>query len=150
MISVVISAPLWGRKWQGSQLLFLSDNESVVSVLNSRSTKDSRLVHLSCCLFFFAACHNFTFTAEHIADKKNVATDALSRNNLTTFFNSTPQAQRTPCAVPSTLVSLLWDRPVEWTSPHWRQLFVDSMVRVSLRQQVEHIILPNRDSCHSV
>ena len=45
----------------------------------------------------------------------------------------------------SLITTLLWDHTVEWTSPHWRQLFVDSMMRVSPRQQVEHIISPSRD-----
>ena len=67
MIPVVISAAIWGNTWQGNRVLILSDNESVVSVLNARSARDTRLVHLSCRLFFYAATYQFTLTAEHIA-----------------------------------------------------------------------------------
>ena len=76
MVPVVISAA-WGFLWKEKYVRFLSDNESVVSVLNTRKTKERQLLHLSCCLFFFAASHQFTFVAKHTAGKKNGAADAL-------------------------------------------------------------------------
>ena len=137
MIPIVISAAVWGHLWKGKQVLFLSDNESVVSVLNTRAAKDKQLVHLSCCLFFFAAMHQFTFVSKHIAGKKNGAADALSRNQLNTFFSLIPQALPEPSFVPQALVKLLWEHPTEWTSPLWRQLFKNSIHAVLQNQQTE-------------
>jgi len=132
MIPVVISAAIWGHNWTGKQVLFRCDNMSVVSVLNHWSSKDVHLSHLSRCLFFFAAYHKFTFTAEHIAGELNTLADALSRNKLPLFLNLFPQADHTPSPIPRTLVALLLDHPVEWTSPVWRKRFRDSLSKGSL------------------
>ena len=117
MVPVVISAAIWGIHWHGQHILFRCDNESVVSVINTRNAKDRQLVHLSCCLFFFAAAHHFTFCAEHIAGKANGAADALSRNHLDIFLSLVPQASPKPSIIPQALIALVLDQPVEWTSP---------------------------------
>ena len=150
MVPVVISAAVWGPLWKGKHVLFLSDNESVVSVLNTRKTKDRQLLHLSCCLFFFAASHQFTFIAKHIAGKKNGAADALSSNQLNVFFSLVPQAATEPVYIPQELITLLLEQPVEWTSPHWRQLFKATMDVVLLAPRTEPTTQLRKDSSHFV
>ena len=125
---------------------FLSDNESVVSVLNTRKTKARQLLHLSCSLFVFAASHQFTFVAKHIAGKKNGVADALSRNQLNVFFSLVPHA----ATEPQELITLLLEQPVEWTSPHWRQLFKATMDAVLLAQRTEPTTQLRKDSSHFV
>ena len=57
MIPIVISAAVWGHLWKGKQVLFLSDNESVVSVLNTRAAKDRQTVGTSIVLPVLLCCH---------------------------------------------------------------------------------------------
>ena len=149
MIPVVISAAIWGHHWKGERVLFVSDNYSVVSVINTRSAKHQQLVHLSCCLFFFAAYHGFSFSTEHIAGQKNGAADALSRNNLPLYFQLVPQAQSQPSVIQAALFNLLWEQPVEWTSPRWRQMFKDSMGLASQVQPLDLMPLQRDASSHS-
>ena len=129
MIPVVISAAIWGHQWSGKHVLFRCDNMAVVAVLNHRTARDKPLAHLSCCLFFFAAFHKVTLSAEHVAGVDNTLADALSRNNLPLFRSLHPQASACPTPIPRPLCTLL-QAPMEWTSPVWRQLFRDSIPRV--------------------
>ena len=99
LLPVVVSAALWGRSWAGSTVLFRSDNQAVVSVLDSRSARDPHLAHLLRNLFFIEARHQFGVRARHIPGKDNVVVDALSRGNLPLFFSLCPQAPATPSAI---------------------------------------------------
>ena len=39
-VSVLVSAALWGYNWAGTEVLFRSDNQSVMNCLASRSSRD--------------------------------------------------------------------------------------------------------------
>ena len=43
---IVIGAAVWGSQWTGLQVLFLCDNQAVVSTLSSRAVRDPMLMHL--------------------------------------------------------------------------------------------------------
>ena len=120
---LVAAAAIWGRFWSGKRVMFLSDNQAVVQALSTGSARDPSLLRLLRCLFFFEACFRFEHSASHVAGNDNIAADALSRNNLTSFFASLPQAPRSPLVVPPPLIQLLLDRRLSWTSPRWRHLF---------------------------
>ena len=59
LVPIVMAAALWGHKWQGMVVQFVSDNEAVVVVLNSGYAKDGVLMHLLRCLLFIAASFSF-------------------------------------------------------------------------------------------
>ena len=61
-----ISSCSFGPNWLGKVVQFVVDNEAVVSILNSTSSKDTHLMHLVRLLVFFAAKFDFWFTATHI------------------------------------------------------------------------------------
>ena len=135
LVPIVVSAALWGRSWAGSQVLFRSDNQAVVSCLSSRTARDPHLSHLLRCLFFFAAQFRFEYHAKHIAGRINTAADALSRDKLTEFFSLVPQAPRSSLPVPGALAELLWDKSISWTSVHWTDLFGSILRMVSPDRQ---------------
>ena len=72
MIPVVLAAAVFGPNWSGKVVQFVVDNEAVVSVLNSTSSKDTHLMHLVRLLVFFAAKFDFWFTAAHIPGRLNI------------------------------------------------------------------------------
>ena len=84
------------------------------------------IMHLIQLLVFFAAKYDFWFTASHIPGKLNRAADALSRNNLSVFFQQAPQVDSQPYHVHQSLVSLL-SQNITWTSEYWIKLFKDTL-----------------------
>lgn len=127
LLPIIIAAVLWGKQWRGMKLLAYCDNEAVVSMIHSRSSPDSRVMHLLRCLFFIEASYDFVLTACHIAGRSNYLADALSRNKLASFYTEFPQADRNPTPIPGCLLQLLMDPDLEWTSPSWTNRFIASL-----------------------
>ena len=130
LLPIVVSAAVWGESWRGLSVIFWSDNQAVVECLSSRTARDPHLAHLLRCLFFFEAYFDFGHSACHIAGRLNVAADALSRDKLHDFFSLHPQAPRSPVPVPDSLIDLLTDSSLRWTSRRWRALFELTLHRV--------------------
>ena len=143
LLPIVLSAGLWGYGFKGTTVTFQSDNQAVVSALTTRSVRHPHLMHLLRCLFFFEEHFQFDHRATHIPGSINCAADALSRNKVDDFFSIYPQAIHQPTVIPQALVTLLTDASLQWTSPRWRSLFVDSLQAVSPHQQRSLIPLPN-------
>ena len=130
LFPIVLAAALWSPKWRGKQVLFRTDNEAVVAALASYSARDLPLVHLLRSLFFIKAHFDFEHKVVHILGEENGIADALSRNDMSIFSSLLQQAAPLPFAIPQSLIELLSDRSILWTSPHWRGL-----LRSSRREQ---------------
>ena len=87
LFPIVIRAAVWGS---GSWVLFLCNNQAVVSALSSRAVRGPTLIHLIQCLFFLEAHFKFEYTTRHISGKHNTAADALSCNQLDSFLTLYP------------------------------------------------------------
>ena len=111
-------------------MLFHSDNQAVVAALSSRTARDGALMHLLRCLFFLEAHFEFDHRVEHVAGVTNTAADALSRDRLPTFRSLVPQAELNPTAIPEPLLEVLFDWKLTWISPHWKDLWGDSLREV--------------------
>ena len=81
LVPVVIAAALWGANWNRACVCFRSDNQAVVEILTSRTSKDHLLMHLVRCLVFYAAFFGFQFVAQHVpgTGRKAVFPDVKSR-----------------------------------------------------------------------
>ena len=67
-IPVVLAAAVWGKHWKGLDVMCHSDNQAVVAVICSRTSKDHDIMHLLRCLSFMEAwcefsCQPSTFQA---------------------------------------------------------------------------------------
>ena len=58
--------------------------------------------------------------------------DALSHDQLPTFHSLVPQAELNPTAIPEPLLELLFDWKLTWISPHWKDLWGDSLREVHI------------------
>ena len=63
---------------------------AVVIMLKTCTARQPFLLHLLCCLVFYAASLRFHFMSEHIQGELNIAADAISRNNLSLFTSLPP------------------------------------------------------------
>ncbi len=115
LFPIIIAAAVWGRDWSGKVVRFNCDNEAVVEVIKSGSTKDNFLSHLLRCLFFIEAKFQFVATAAHVPGVQNTLADALSRDNWALFHCCLPQADRLPTPIPTALAEGLL-RKTTWTA----------------------------------
>lgn len=126
LVPIVMAAAIWGKYWVGLVVSCRCDNEAVVAVLNSRTSRDYSLMHLLRCLTFFEAKFSFRTVASHIAGVENSLADALSRNNLPFFFQAAgPGISSEGCLPPQPLVDMLINQRPDWTSQTWRKMFND-------------------------
>jgi hypothetical protein len=131
-VPIVVAVALWGPCGQGKRSVGCHcDNMAVVYAVNKGAARNPHLTRLLCVLGFLCGVHSITLTAQHIAAVRNVAADALSRNQLSVFFTSCPQATPMPSRVPLCLQELVLDQSLCWTSPSWKQRFTTMLTTVS-------------------
>ena len=127
LFAVILSAAVWGRRWRGQHVRAHCDNEAVVHMMASRSSKNPQLMHLLRCIFFIEAGFGFTLSVVHITGVANDLADDLSRDKLVSFLQKVPTAQpQTPLSLP--LIELLQDTAGTWTSRDWTQRFSSIVV----------------------
>lgn len=82
---IVLSLYLWGAAMSNQCILFFTDNESLVHVINKQSCKDKTLMVFVRQLVSICLNHNIVFKANHIPGIHNNLADALSRLPVQTF-----------------------------------------------------------------
>ena len=107
----MIAAHLWGPLWARKHVLFRSDNEAVVAILMTRTSKVPALMHLLRDLLLSAARWGFTFTAAHVPGVENKIADAVSRFRWQEFRQLAPEAHSSPCPIPQLLLDSLTPPP---------------------------------------
>ena len=128
LLPIIVACAVWGKQWQGQTVMCNCDNAAVVAVVNSGRSKDNLVMHLLRCLYFFAAHFNCFLFAQHLPGRKNVAADALSRDNASLFFQQITHADKLPTPLPPELLQALLVHRPDWTSESWRISF-DSTLR---------------------
>ena len=102
-----LSYHIWGAMWSRKRIQFHCDNQSVVHIIHSGSSKDDNIMHLFCELFLITAKYNFRVSAVHIPGKINAIADPLSRFKLQEFSHLAPQAHPTPMVIPEVVQARL-------------------------------------------
>ena len=87
---IVLSLHLWGHEMANSRILFFTDNEALVHVINKQSCRDKALMFFVRKLVRVCLSHNVCFKAKHIPGLQNKLADALSRLQLQTFKQLAP------------------------------------------------------------
>ena len=128
-LPILLAGMVWGQAWHGYTTWCNCDNYAVVQVIHSRYARDPLLAHMLRSLFFICTRHRFTLVAKHIPGKKNVAADAISRNNLPLFYSQVPEVAGSPTPIPSLAVSALACSKVDWLSKDWTSLLSSILSR---------------------
>ena len=101
---IVLAAATWGSQWSTKRILFLCDNEAVVSILRSGTSRSPDIMSLIRYLHLYAAKYHFSPSAKHVPGIHNSVADALSRYNIQVFKELAPEADQeptTPTQLPS-------------------------------------------------
>ena len=107
LFPIVLAAHLWGHSWVKKHVLFRSDNDAVVHILNTRTLRVPCLMQLLRSLLFSGARLSFSFSSQHVPGVFNQLADALSRFNWQEFRRLAPEAQPLPIVVPPELLAEL-------------------------------------------
>ena len=69
LLLIVFAVAVWGAQWQGKSMLCRCDNEAVVAIINTGTSKDCEAMPLMRCLFFITAnapySHSFPWLNQH-------------------------------------------------------------------------------------
>ena len=106
---IVLSLYLWGKDMTNQRILFFTDDEALVHVINKQSCKDKDLMVFVRKLVLVCLCNNIVFKATHIPGLCNTLADALSRLQLQTFKQLAP-AYMHPCPT---------EIPLHLQPPNW-------------------------------
>ena len=107
LVPIVVAASVWGTSWSRLRVQFLCDNEAVVYILNSGTSKAPDIMHLLRNLVLTACRCNFVFTAAHVPGRLNAVADALSRLQIKEFHLLCPSASQHPTLVTDTIIRQL-------------------------------------------
>ena len=122
LLPVVVACVVWGVKWTHEWVLVKTDNQSVVDILKSRSSKNPMIMHMVRCIQFVLASFQFELQVEHTQGVRNVAADALSRGSLQVFQQTNPTANPRPVTIPPVLEQMLIQDSPDWLSRSWRRM----------------------------
>lgn len=100
----VAALELWAHGLSNHSVLFLTDNEAVVVVINKQSAKNCHLMRLIRRLVVTALKCNVFFKAKHIPGKINVIANKLSRFQEAAARQVAPWLQLRPALIPSEIL----------------------------------------------
>lgn len=106
LFPIVVACAIWYPHFSGKRIQFWCDNESVVAIINSGHSKVPRIMDLVRFLVLISMKHNFYVKARHVPGVSNEVADALSRFQDARFWAAAPTAERTPCTIPPSLMTL--------------------------------------------
>ena len=92
---IVLAVETWASAFSNRCILFFTDNEAVVSVVNRQSPKDQMIMVLVRRLVLICLKFNIVFQAKHIPGVSNTLADLLSRLKLDRFKELTGDAMDT-------------------------------------------------------
>ena len=101
---IVVAVQVWGPLWRNHSLLFYTDNEALVAIINKQSSKDKTTMSLLRPLILACLHFNILFQARHVAGSKNLLADALSRQDIPRFRRLSPKSNLQPAKIPSHLL----------------------------------------------
>ena len=123
MVPIMLSCAVWDPKLSRKSVCFQCDNSSVVAALTKGSAKELTVMHLLRSLWFFVAYYDIHLIATHIPGVANLTADCLSRCQMQLFFTINPQTSMEPTPLPPSLLQIIVPPGMDWTSPHFHQLF---------------------------
>ncbi|XP_053164753.1 uncharacterized protein LOC128350441 isoform X1 [Hemicordylus capensis] len=103
LFPIVVAVHLWAGEFSNSTVQFWCDNQAVVQVVNSQTSRSPRVMGLVRAFVLQCLRANILFVARHVPGLQNDIADALSRFQLDRFRELAPEAMRDPEVMPEAL-----------------------------------------------
>lgn len=100
---IMVALKLFGQAVQNKRVHLHVDNQAVVAIINSQTSKDPQIMVLVRDLVLTLMQNNTTVKATYISTKNNYLADFLSRQQVDEFRKHAPWADETPTEVPPKL-----------------------------------------------
>ena len=99
MYPIVIACLLWGSSWTKKQIVVMSDNMTVVHIINKGRSSNAFINRMCRRVTWTSIMNNFQLKAAHVPGVNNKAADCLSRFEFQAFHQLCPQAREAslPC-----------------------------------------------------
>ena len=110
LFPIVLGVQMWGESLANKRILFFTDNDNVVHVINRQTSKNRELLQLLRQLVLTCLRHNILFRARHIQGKKNILTDSLSCLQVGKFKAFISKVEESPSVVPPPLLLQNWGK----------------------------------------
>jgi len=105
---IVASVHVWRNYLSNRRVVFHTDNQALVYIINKLTSKDNKIMTLIRHLTLQCLSQNILFKAVHIPGVHNVLADALSRSKFQLFRQLAPSAHRQPAPIPHHIVPNNW------------------------------------------
>lgn len=101
LIPIVLSFYLWDSKLKGKKIIIHTDNQSLVQIINNKSSRNNRVMILMRQLVLKLLLQNIQIKAVHIESKENGICDAISRLQYSRLLSLLPHnACKVPLSIP--------------------------------------------------
>lgn len=107
LVPIVLAFQLWASSLRTKKIILRTDNNALVYVLNKKSSKSKRVMHLLRHLVLLAMLNDIQFRAFHVDSVNNGVADAISRQNWYKFRQLAPWADQESVPVPELFLTLL-------------------------------------------
>lgn len=108
---IVVGLSMWYHTLRNKRVLFMTDNESVVHVINKQTSRDTYLLSLIRKMVLICLRNNILFRPKHIPGIKNGLADSLSRLQVSKFKSMSQGMDRVPTPLPRHLRPEIWEIP---------------------------------------
>ncbi|XP_062587810.1 uncharacterized protein LOC134249476 [Saccostrea cucullata] len=86
LFPIVLAVQLWADQLENRCIIFFTDNDAVVHIINKQSSKEKTIMVLVRRLVAQCLKHNILFQARHVPGLDNVLADHLSRQQIPQFL----------------------------------------------------------------
>jgi hypothetical protein len=93
LFPIVLALETWAEGLHSKRVLFKTDNEALVAIINKQTSKHEDTMILIRRLVLVALKHNIAFKAEHYPGVINCIADALSRQEFRKFRELAPDME---------------------------------------------------------
>ena len=97
---IVLALIIFGHTLKNRKVLFITDNEACVHIINTQTSRDNYIMKLVRKLVLCSLTHNIHFRARHIPGKHNVIPDLLSRSQFQKARKLAPWLDSLPTPTP--------------------------------------------------
>lgn len=107
LVPIVLSVFIFGNELSNKKILFYTDNISLVSILNQKTSKSKRVMRLIRPFVLYTMLHNIQFKSIHIEGRLNRIADSISRKVFWKLKQLDPDIDEVPMSIPREFVELI-------------------------------------------